>query len=126
MKDPDSSRSVFITRAEGTRADFDVSQPSDCLLLQRDHIQCSHVYILTVGFDNRLTKNINGPPELQSPDTWKEALHHLLDTYRPILCVVLTNGSQTGIQDGHQVELTDGISYRGYWNEFHGQLTFKR
>ena len=126
VKDPDSSRSVFITRAEGTRADVDVSQASDCLLLQRDHVQCSHVDVLTVGFDYGLTNNINGLPEPQSPDTWKKALHHLLDTYRPTYCFILTNGSQTGFQDGHQVDLADGTSYRGFWNKSHSKLTIKR
>ena len=117
MKDPDSSRSVFIVSAQGNEVIIEVSQPSDCLLLQRDHVQCSQVESLTIAFGFDFTTKVNGPSELQSPDTWKEALHHLLNTYRPTYCDLTITGSQTGIQDGHQVDLTDGTSYKGYWNE---------
>ena len=124
MKDSDSSRSVLIMKAEGNEAIIEVSQPSDCLLLQRDHVQCSHVDILNVWFDNSFTNNINGLPKLQSSDTWKEALHHILDTYGPRHCTILA--SHTGIQDGHQVDLADGTSYRGFWNGSHKQLSIVR
>ena len=126
VKDPDSSRSVFILRSEGNVADIEVSQPSDCLLLQRDHVQCSHLQQLTVWFGYSFTNNMNGPPELQSPDTWKEALHHLLDTYRPPRLYLLTRGSHTGIENGHKVELSDGTSYSGFWNESQSILSIRR
>ena len=155
MKDPDSSRSVFITLAEGNAAVIDVSQPSDCLLLQRDHVQCSRLDWLVVWFDYMFTNNINGTPEHQSPETWKKAIHHLIDTYRPSRLYLLTRGSHTGIENGHKVELSDGTyrpdrcyvytrrfntgieeghqveladeeCYRAYWNMTHDELSFAR
>ena len=126
VKDPDSSRSVFITSAEANEADIEVSQPSDCLLLQRDHVQCSHLEELTVCVGYGFTNNINGPPEPQTPDTWKEALHHLLDTYRPTYLFLDTNGSHTGIENGHKVELADGTSYISFWNESQSLLSITR
>ena len=126
VKDPDSSRSVFITRPEGNKAVIEVSQPSDCLLLQRDHVQCNYVEQLTVWFDDIFTNYVNGPPELQSPDTYKEALHHLLDTYRPSYLFLDTNGSHTGIENGHQVVLADGTSYISFWNESQSLLSIRR
>ena len=126
VKDPDSSRSVFILGAECNEAVIEVSQPSDCLLLQRDHVQCSCLEELNVWFDHRLTYNINGPPELQSPETWKKAIHHLLNTYRPSRLYLLTRGSHTGVENGHKVELSDGTSYRSFWNESQSVLSIRR
>ena len=126
MKDPDSSRSVFILRAEGNEAFIEVSQPSDCLLLQKDHVQCKHVEHFTVCVGYGFINNINGPPELQSPDTWKEALHHLLDTYRPTCLYLDTLGSHTCIENGHKVELADGTSYISFWNESQSLLSIRR
>ena len=126
MKDPDSSRSVFITCAEGNEASIEVSQPSDCLLLQRDHVQCNYVHSLSMWFGYAFTHNINGPPELQPPDTWKEALHHLLDTYRPTRLDLHTRGTHTGIENGHKVELSDGTSYISFWDESQDLLSIIR
>ena len=126
VKDPNSSRSVFITRAEGNEAIIGVSQPSDCLLLMRDHVQCNHVHSLSMWFAYRFTNYVNGPPKLQSPHTWKEALHHLLDTYRPTYLFLDTNGSHTGIENGHKTDLSDGTSYISFWNESQNLLSITR
>ena len=120
VKAPDSDMPVFIVRVEGNRADIEVSQPSDCLLLQRDHVQSIYVGELTVGFGYDFTN------EIQSPDTWKEALHHILDTYRPTQFNFHTLGSHTGIEDGHKVDLADGTSYRSFWNESKSVLSIIR
>ena len=126
MKDPNSSRSVFITKAQDCQARIEVSQPSDCLLLQRDHVQCSHVVVLNVLSGYSFTNNINGPPEPQSPDTWEEALHHLLDTYRPTWLFLHTSGSHTDIENGYKVDLSDETSYIGFWNESQRVLSIIR
>ena len=126
MKVPDSSRSVFISKAEGNEAVIEVSQPSDCLLLQRDHVQCSQVEDLCVVFGYNFINKINGPPELQSPDTWKKAIHHLLDTYRPTWFAIHTYESHTGVENGHEVELADETSYTCLWNESQSVLHIRR
>ena len=121
MKDLHSSRSVFITKADGTTVEVEVSQPSDCLFLRRDHVWCAEVDYLIVYFGDTFVKTINGPSEHQPPETWQQALHHLLDTYRPAQCYVNTEGFNTGIEDGHQVELADGKCYRAYLNMTHDE-----
>ena len=126
VKVPDSSRSVFITKAQGNEARIEVSQPSDCLLLMRGHVQYNHVHSLSMWFAYRFTNYVNGPPKLQSPHTYKEALHHLLDTYRPSFLFLDTNGSHTGIENGHQVVLADGTSYISFWNESQSLLSIRR
>ena len=126
LKDPDSSRSVFITRVQYNEPVIQVSQPSDCLLLQRNHVRCKHVNSLTVLFGYDFINHINGPPELQSPDTWKEALHHLLDTYRPTYFNLHARESHTGFENGHKVDLANGTSYSGFWNESHSLLCIRR
>ena len=126
MKDPDSSRSVFITMAEGIEAIIQISQPSDCLFLQRNHVQCSHLESLTAAFGWDFTNIVNGPPELQSPDTWKEALHHLLDTYRPTHMYLNIYGFHPCIENGHKVDLADGTSYISFWNGSESVLSIRR
>ena len=118
LKDPASSRSVFIRKADSSDAIIHVSQPSDCLLLQTDHIKYC-VRTLSVWFDYRFIDSVNGPSERQSPDMWEEALNHLLRTFRPSWCF-LHNGCQyTGIPEGHRLRFEDGTAYEAYWNKAH-------
>ena len=95
----------------GDSAGIDVSQPSDCLVLRRDHIQCSQVDDLSVWFDCKFINTLNGPVTLQPPETWQKALYHLFNAYTPTSCKIKTRGINTGIQDGYQVELAEGIRY---------------
>ena len=122
MKIPGSSRSAFVMGAVDNRVELSSSQPSDCVFLQRNVVECSEVIILTVAFDDSFTNDINGHVEQQPHDTWKEALHHLLNTYRPTWCDMETGNSDTGIEDGYKVQLADGTSYDTYWNQSHSVL----
>ena len=125
MKIPGSSRSTFVIKAVDNRARIHISQPSDCVFLQRDDVQCSQVTGLTVAFDDGFTNDINGAVEQQPHDTWKEALSHLLNTYRPRWCNMETGISDTGIEDGHMVQLADGTTYGAYWNQLHSVLKIR-
>ena len=116
IKDPASSRSVFIMIADSTEAIIEVSQPSDCLLLQTDHVKCG-VETLWVLVDCKFINSVNGPLEQQSSHMWKEALIHLLRTFRPTLCFLDIIPQYTGIPDGYRVLLEDGTLYGAYWNE---------
>ena len=122
VKIPGSSRSALVIKAVNNRAQINISRPSDCLFLQREDVHCSQVTQLTLYFHNDFINAINGPVEQQPPDTWKEALRHLLNTYRPRWCEMQTGNSDTGIEDGHKVQLADGTSYGAYWNQSHGIL----
>ena len=122
MKIPGSSRSAFVIEAVDNRARIHISQPSDSVFLKREDVECSQVKKLTVDFHDAFTNDINEPVEQQPHDTWKEALHHLLNTYRPMWCHMKTGNSDTGIADGHKVQLADGTAYGAYWEQSHGIL----
>ena len=126
VKIPGSSRSAFVMEAVDNRALIHISQPSDCLSLQREDVHCSQVTLLTLVFQNAFTNGINGPVEQQPHDTWKEALHHLLNTYRPMWCYMKTGNSDTGIEDGHEVQLAEGTSYGAYWDQSHSVLKIRK
>ena len=123
MKIPGSSRSAFVIKVVDNNAWISLSQPSDCVFLQRE--KCSQVTDLTVYFDDGFTNDVNGPVEQQPHDTWKEALHHLLNTYRPTWCDMETGISDTGIEDGQKVQLADGTSFGAYWNQLHSVLKIR-
>ena len=125
LKDPASSRSVLIRKADSSDAIIGVSQPSDCLLLHTDHVRCG-VGNLYVTFDNLFTNSVNGPSEQQPPDMWQEALNHLLNTFRPTWCYFYNGRQSTGIPDGHSVQLEDGTSYGAYWNEDQSHLSITK
>ena len=125
LKDPASSRSVFIKKADSIDAIIKVSQPSDCLLLHTDHVRCG-VGNLYVTFDYRFINSVNGPSEQQSPDVWQEALNHLLNTFRPELCFLHNGHQPTAIPDGHSIQLEDGTSFGAYWNEAQSILSITK
>ena len=126
VKIPGSSRSAFVINVVDNYALLHISQPNDCVFLQRNAVECSQVTDLTVDFDDCFTNDINEPVEQQPHDTWKEALHHLLNTYRPTWCNMKTGNSDTGIEDGHKVQLADGTSYGAYWNQSHSVLKIRK
>ena len=125
LKDPASSRSVLIRKADSSDAYVEVSQPSDCLLLHTDHVRCG-VGNLYVTFDYPFINSVNGPSEQQSPDVWQEALNHLLNTFRPELCFLHNGHQPTAIPDGHSIQLEDGTSFGAYWNEAQSILSITK
>ena len=92
-----SWRSAFVTKAEGGLAHIKVSQPSDCLALQREHVVCTDILVIVVQFGDRFTSEINGPAQPESPEVWQTALYHLLNTYEPKYCNIDTGGAETGL-----------------------------
>ena len=126
VKVPVSPMSVFITKADDAEVVIEVNQPSDCLLLRREHVRCSEVNELTVWFGYKFIRRVNGPGQSQGPDKWKEALRYLLDTYRPYECYFRNGKLQTGINEGHMMELDNGMSYKTYWNLSKTVLTIRR
>ena len=126
MKDPVSSRSVFVTRNDNDETIVMVSQPSDCLLLQRHHVQDSEVKSLAVEFNVKPIEQSDKPSDQQQfPDTWKKAIYHILNTYRPTFCYLYTGHYQTGVANGHEVQTMDGTSYGAYWNESQSLLSIR-
>ena len=81
-----SDRSAFVIKADNGGVDIAVSQPSDCMALQRDHVACSQIKGIHVWFGDEFTSKINGPAQPESPKVWQAALHHLLNTYPTLHC----------------------------------------
>ena len=121
-----SGRLAFVTKAEGDEANIDVTQPSDCMALQRQHVVCSEVDSIDVWFGYSLTSRINGPKHPESPEVWQTAVHHLLNTYQPRLCYIHTGGTETGLPDEVRMEVDDKICYRGFWDDKERVLSLRR
>ena len=121
-----SARLAFVIEAEGDGALIEVTQPSDCMALQRHHIVCSEVDSIDVWFGYTFTSRINGPEQLESPEVWQTAVHHLLNTYQPRYCYIHTRGTETGLPDEVRVEVDDKRCYRGFWNKKQDVLSLIR
>ena len=112
-----SGRSAFVTKVHGDTATIVVNQPSDCLALQRDHIACTEVDDIHVWFGYQFTSVVNGPEQPESSEVWQEALHHLLNTYKPDECYIYTGGTETGLGAEVNMEVEEHQRYRGFWDD---------
>ena len=83
VKNTRCDRSILVFKTPHARAVILASQPSDCLLLQKDHIQCASIDVLIVRFDEPSTYTINGPAHPETLEDWQNAIQHLLSTYQP-------------------------------------------
>ena len=120
-----TSRSAFVVLAEGNEAHIQVSQPSDCLALERQHVCCHTLYHLDVWLGARYVTTINGSAKQQPIDTWKVVFHHLLNTYRPTWCYIHALDLLDKIDDGFKVKLHDDTLYVALWNESRSVLRFR-
>ena len=121
-----SGRLAFVIKAEGDNALLAVNQPSDCMALQRQHVLCSEVDSIDVWFGYRFTSRINGPVQPESPEVWRTAVQHLLNTYQPRFCYIYTGGTETGLPDEVRVEVDDKRCYRGFWDDKRLVLSLRR
>ena len=121
-----SNRSAFVINAQGGHAEFTVSQPSDCLALERGVIGPSEVKDIHVSVGYTLTSNINGPPQPEPPDVWQGALQHLLNTYKPQRCSIYTNGAETGLGQQSKMEIKSNLIYSCVWRVKQQELRLTR
>ena len=112
-----SGRSAFFIRAQGNTVTIVVNQPSDCLALQKDHIACTEVDDINIWCGHNFTSKVNGPEQPESSEVWQNALHHLLNTYKPRYCYIYTGGTETGLGEEVNVEVEEHQRYRGFWDD---------
>ena len=124
MEIPDSNRSAFVTTAEGKHGVIQANEPSDLMELKRNHIQLKSIDGLRVLIGFALTSSLYGSPKSVSSEVWKQAIHHLLETYHPMECFFHVKNCQSDIDD--HVGLEDGTSYQGFWNAQRTILSFKK
>ena len=99
--------------AVDTKAQICASQPSDCLLLQRDHIQCASISDLIVGFNATYLYPINGPAHPETLEDWQGAIQHLLSTYQPRYVKMFFGDHRPGMQREFTLNVRDDVSYTG-------------
>ena len=126
MKVPASERSAFINEIEDGKVTIEVHQPSDCLALLRNYVRCDEVHIIHVWIGYKLTSQINGPTESESPEVWQTAVHHLLNTYKPHYCHIYCNGAETGLEEDIEVQDEAQGCYRGFWDDKQHTLSIIR
>ena len=116
LRFPESCRSIFVRRIANEGATLEINQPSDCFVLRRNHIQCNDVNELHVRFGSEFAKFTNGHATAQPTELWLAAVKHILDTYRPVVCYVVTMDSHTMDRKDFHVEVTEGLRYIAFWN----------
>ena len=126
MRCNSSCRSAYVTNAEDDDATIRVSQPSDCLVLKRDDIVCTEVDVINVWFGSEFTSQMYGPAQLESPEMWQTALHHLLSTYKPRYCYIHTRGTETGLGQEVNVKVEEERTYAGFWDVKQNVLCLSR
>ena len=112
-----SGRSAFVTKAEGCVASIKVSQPSDCLALQREHVVITDTLAIQVWIGYHFTSVVNGPSQTEPSEVWQKALQHLLNTYNPEKCYIHSDDTKTGLGDEVRVQTKSNRVYNGFWNE---------
>ena len=106
-------RFILVNEAVGTKAEISTSQPSDCKLLHRDHIQCASIAYLIVRFDETIMDTINGPAHPETSEDWQGATQHLLCTYQPQRVLMVFGDLRPGMQKEFTVDVRDGRTYIG-------------
>ena len=122
MKVRESTRSIFVLRAEGEEAVIGASQPSDCLSLTRASISTDHIRRLRLQFDDLFTKVVNGGVRDEPCEVWKRAVHHLLSTYQPRTLEVQPGRLEIGITAEDTFHLPSSQTYDARWNDKHDIL----
>ena len=113
MKNPSCDRFILVNEAIDTDPEISASQPSDCKLLHRDHIQSTSIDNLTVRFDEPFMYDINGPAHPETLEDWQGATQHLLCTYQPQRVFMFFGDLKPGMQKEFTVDVTDGGTYTG-------------
>ena len=113
MKNTSNDRSILVFVAVDTKAAIGASQPSDCKLLHRDHIECVSIDDLIVTFDQAFMYDVNGPAHPETLEDWQGAIQHLLCTYQPQHVSVYFGDFRPGMQKEFTVTVRDGVTYTG-------------
>ena len=113
MKSPSKDRYILVCKAVDTRVEIWASQPSDCHLLQRDHVQCASVNDLMVRFANPSMHDINGPAHPETLEDWQSAIQHLLSTYQPHRVNMSFGDLRPSMQQEFSLNVTEGETYTG-------------
>ena len=115
-----------MIKANDLLAHIKVSQPSDCLALQREHLFCTDIVSIDVWIGSKFTLHVNGPSHPEPPEVWQKALQHLLNTYDPEQCYIHTDDTQTGLGDEVRVQTESNSVYVGFWSKTRGVLSLNR
>ena len=113
VKNPSNGRSILVLEAVGTHAHIWASQPSDCQLLHKDHIELASTDNLIVRFNQPFMYDINGPASPETLNDWQGAIKHLLCTFQPRRVFIYFGDLRPGMQQEFTLDVKDGETYRG-------------
>ena len=113
VKNPSCDRSILVYEAVDTEAEVLATQPSDCKLLHRDHIQCASIDDLLVKFDRTFMHCINGPTHPETLEDWQGAIKHLLSTFKPQIMNMFSVDVRPGMQQEFTLHVPNGDAYTG-------------
>ena len=113
MKDPGSNRYIIIYSASETHSVIWASQPSDCKLLTREHVCCHNVSNVTLSFETSFMDALNGPASHETLEKWHDAIHHVLQTYRPKALHIMFGSITPNIQRELTIRIPDAGNYSG-------------
>ena len=111
-----SGRSVFVLEAEAKDhlPHIKVRKPSDCLALQREYVVCTDIVSIDVGMGASFASYTSQP---EPPEVWQKAVHHILNTYDPEQCYIVTHCKKTGLGDEVRVQTDSNRIYIGVWDK---------
>ena len=120
-----SGRSAFVTKAEGRQVRIEVSQPSDCLGLKREHVVCTNNQVINVWIGYNFTSVVNGPSQPEPSEVWQKGLQHILNIYYPEQCYIHSN-LKTGLGDEVRLQAGTNRVYIGFSDEKQHMLSLIR
>ena len=104
---PGTSRSAIITKVGKDQIAVEVHRINDMLFVEpQENLEISSLYI-NVGFVT--TTLYHGPHPYEAPDEWQRCIQHVIQTWRPEHCLIISSGTRYILRDAKTLEFVDAL-----------------